>query len=662
VRDGTLLTSNFVGWTDATLPLRYSVTEGPASIVPPGTDSAPTFALPEGTHVLFGLVTDGLGNFTSAGSVTVVVDGTPPLGGSVTLQPGVMHSGATATVHWSNWLDAAGSAPLSYQIFIDDILTTEPTTADEQTFIAPGIGWHSLKTRVLDSVGNFAETSLSFEVTPSDPLHTASYSTGEVVPGAGGDPNIPAGATWHSFGVPAIDADGRVSFTARWANPSGTPAGHYGGGVFVDGLLRVAVGAPVPGIPEATFRKFRDPVMSSDHLACTAVIDGPGVNSTNDTVLICVRPTGEVTVLAREGSIGTDAGAAKFKAFKSVAIVGGNLDDGPATVLYTARLNTGRAVPTTSGGNDHAAWLFREGATTLVARTGNDLLAGEKFKTFALLENVSGSPAQGRGLFGPEDVLFHAKLSTGRQALVEHRTATAGLRYSGDEVGGTTIPQAIWKSFGPVSHSVETGASVVRGVLQSGPGGVSNPFTTGIFISRNHDVENWEPVVRLGDTAPLLDGVGFKSVEDPVISSTTEQLAFGATLAGAGVNASNNKSLWWTVSGVPTLLAREGSAAPGGGAWSKFTSLAFPGSRGPLVLGTLSPGGTGVWGVDRHGSLRLLFRNGTYIGTRKVKFFAALKAVSGSAGSTRAFNASGRIAWRAHFTDGTSAIVVTHVP
>ena len=120
------------------------------------------------------------------------------------------------------------------------------------------------------------------------------------------------------------------------------------------------------------------------------------------------------------------------------------------------------------------------------------------------------------------------------------------------------------------------------------------------------------------------------------------------------------------------LLAQEGTQAVGCGVGVKFAlfrSLALPGgTTGPLLVAKLAGGGVntqndlGVWTVDTSGSLRLLFREGQRIGTKRVLSFTVLSAVSGSPGVTRAFNNNGQVAWRATFTDGTTGIVVTDIP
>src|SRR5204862_2164824 len=132
-------------------------------------------------------------------------------------------------------------------------------------------------------------------------------------------------------------------------------------------------------------------------------------------------------------------------------------ETGHAGFLYTALLNAGTGSPAVGSTNDYGAWLSFNGTTALAIREGDPapgLEVGETVKSFKLLANVSGSPAQGRGHIGQQTGSFSAKTSTGRQRLLSFNLSGGGvLASSGDLLGGTTLPLAQWKSFGPLSES-----------------------------------------------------------------------------------------------------------------------------------------------------------------------------------------------------------------
>lgn len=511
----------------------------------------------------------------------------------------------------------------------------------------------------------------------TNPVTTLLYLKGTAVPGAGGA-YIPNGATWFSFGIPAVDENGKVGYVGKWKNPTGSGLGTYGSGLFVNSSLRVAAGSAVPGagndgLPaDAKFKAFKDPVISADHLAAIAQISGTGVGPANDNVVIRVRPTGEVTVLAREGGEAEGAGGATIKAFKGVSIAGGTVALGATGTLYTAALTLNSGTPATTGATDFGAWLYRDGTTHLVAREGvtaaDGFGVGEKVKTFKVLGSVSGSPGQGRGQTGPQLASFTEKSSLGIANLLRY-TIAGGLEavVSAGDTFGTSIPGAKWKSFGPLSH---TDRVALAGALSGVPGAESK----GIFVGDVH-LGNWERVIY-ATAGTGVSGITFKAFKDPVLAATGGGLAFGATLGGS-VTPTTDTSIWWRPGGSAALelLAQEGmqaDEAPAGAFWKSFTSLALPGgTRGPLLLATLIPGGgnvttdndLGLWGVDSSGDLRLLVReNVTMIDGKTVKAFAVLKAVSGTPGVTRSFNSAGAVVLRVIFIDNTSAIVKITVP
>ena len=253
-------------------------------------------------------------------------------------------------------------------------------------------------------------------------------------------------------------------------------------------------------------------------------------------------------------------------------------------------------------------------------------------------------------------------------AVVVDPTHTArfrkGVAVPGAGVDAYIPAGATWFSFGVPAINGQ-GKLAYIGKWKNATGSTMGTYGAGLFV-------DGELKVSLGQGATLLPGVTFKAFKDPVIAADSAAIAFPATLAGTGVLPANDTSLWWQpASGALTLLAREGTAAVGGGTWKGFASLALPGgATGPIFVGSLVQGAggidatkdMGVWAVDSTGALRLLFREGDTIDGGVVKSFVLLKAVAGSPGASRAFNSAAEISWRATFTDGSSALMVTTVP
>ena len=564
---------------------------------------------------------------------------------------------------------------------------SQVTTSDDVGVVsvtqspAPGsattVGMLDVTLTARDAADNAGTVTFAVNVLPDDPVNARVVTKGGAVPSAGTDARIAAGAVWASFGVPAINDAGQVAYLAKWRAP-----GQAGSGIFIDGALVVKAGDPVAGIDGATWKTFKDPVIGGDgRVAFLGTIAGARVVSGNDTVAaVSSLPVnaGTLAVVAREGKAAPTGDGAIWKKLSSLAIAG----DADAGLVLEGTLKTGTGSPAVRSSNDGLACVLAgsaPGPLVVAVREGravSGLAAGETVKSWRLLSAVAGSPGQGGALAFGDSPVFSAILATGRQALVNaDGTLAEALRFSGETVGGTTLPAAVWKSFGAVATATDGYAMLAT--LQADVGGVSAAKAKGIFVSGEAAGE-WEPLVQLTDSAPGLSGVAFNTLSDPVLAGDAANdggVAFSAKLTGTGVAAANDTSLWWQPKGGElTLLAREGAQAADcatGAGWKAFTSLAYPGGvTGPIFVASLKRGGggvnatndMGVWGVDSTGALRLLFREGDTVGGRVVKMFNVLKATVGSTGVTRAFNARGQVVWQATFTDGTTGIVTTLVP
>ena len=93
---------------------------------------------------------------------TLEADG--PFDGTMTTIPDSPHDfGAPFTVEFANWTDA--SLPLSYSVFIDNMLVSPQEASASRVVAAPSTpGVHTLKGRIYDALGNFTETTQNFTV------------------------------------------------------------------------------------------------------------------------------------------------------------------------------------------------------------------------------------------------------------------------------------------------------------------------------------------------------------------------------------------------------------------------------------------------------------------------------------------------------------------
>jgi hypothetical protein len=256
-----------------------------------------------------------------------------------------------------------------------------------------------------------------------------------------------------------------------------------------------------------------------------------------------------------------------------------------------------------------------------------------------------------------------------------------------DVTGAVEVTDGKWASFGlPGLDSI--GGVTFKAALAAKVGGVTGKNALGLF-RQDSGLSQWTALVRLGDSTGLPDSSVFSGFNDP-LSNGAGTVAFIATqLAGTvkstGLWSSSLTGSGTTQSRVLTQIAALGQAAPetGGGVFAGFVSVALPEwqNAGPLVVATLQtgakgaagPGGvttatkTGLWGVDYNGSLRLLLRTGSPLpgaasGSPVVKTFAVLKAVSGSAGQSRAIDGQREVACNVTFSNGATAVVKIQVP
>jgi hypothetical protein len=428
-----------------------------------------------------------------------------------------------------------------------------------------------------------------------------------------------------------------------------------------------------------TFRRLFDPVLDgAGHVAFLALIDGPGVTLQNERVVVSNGRNGVLEVLARAGSLAPGANGAVFQALLGVSIKEGISGGGlPASgsqsgIVILASLQRGTGSPIATLANDTGAWWLPAGGSEVqkLVREGDaGFVPRERIKTFRILKAIDASYGQGRGQSSGDEVVLQLGFNTGRHALAN---ATPGLltelARSGDKLGGSVLPAAVWYKMGLPSSGKFGEHISVFGTLREGPG-VPRTGVRGIFTSDDAGA-TWQPLVRTGVPSPGVDRGVFLAFSEPVNSSSGAGIAFLAATRGRGVLRTNNEGLWWRPEGgALTLLAREGSQPPGapaGAKWRVFNSLALPGgATGPLFTATLQIGAGGItstddfglYGVDGSGTLRELVRENQPLLGMTVKTFTVLRAIVGIEGTTRAFNATAAVVLLVTFTDNSTAIV-----
>jgi hypothetical protein len=676
VKAGATVTGTFSAWTDASHPLKYSLRKGSTELVPPGTSSAPTFTLTEGTHVIYGRVTDIAGNFADTAETTIVADGTAPVITLGNTAPRVLISGAALP-------DYAAEATVTDALGVASV-TQLPPAGTVVTFPFAT----QVKVVAVDVAGNTSNAIVPVTVRPSGTIRTVLVQNGSAVPKGGTDNRIQVGAVWTTLGAPAISDTGAFAFLGKWkALATGQLPTQLGTGVFVNDTLLVKVGQAVPGagsggLPaNATFKSLKDPVMDQGgHVAFIASITGTGVNGGNDGVVMSNGRTGTLEVIAREGGSAAGTEGATFKSFTNVSMQGTTV----GAALFTASIGgVSGGVRVTSANNSGAWWMpAGENSVTKLVRKGDPgFLAGETIKSVQVLQAISGSTGHGRGQSGPGRAIIQLSLSGGPQPRQVLAAVVPGaltdLAGTGDPLGGTELPAATWKTMNLPSSSSDGVRIAVLGTLTPDIGEVTKTTAKGVMKSADSGA-TWEPLARLGAPAEGLDpNAVFSMIWDPVSSSSG--VAFLAAVKGGNVKASDNDAIWWKPNnGALAPLAREGGQPPGapnGAKWKSFSSLALPdGDTGPIFTASLKTGPTatferitanndfGLYALDSFGTLREMLREGQIIERKIVKTFSVMKAISGSAGVTRSFNDTHQVAALVTFTDRTTAILKIEIP
>jgi len=262
------------------------------------------------------------------------------------------------------------------------------------------------RTMVLTSV-----TSPVTTVIFHGPTRGPTPSPGDPVPGAG-EPGsgIPGGATFKSFGLPAIAEDGGLAFLSTFS--TGNTA------IMAGNPLRLVAmkGAPAPGT-DARFASFKDPVPGSGgHVAFLATING-GTSTSTSNQGVWTNIGGDLELVALEGAQPAGVPGAQWKTFESVALPSGY--EGGPIILATMVAGVGEV----TSASDTGLWgVDTAGYLHLLIREGADINVEGTTKTvrsFSVLSSTSGSPGVTRSFNARNEIVYRATFTDASTALVK---------------------------------------------------------------------------------------------------------------------------------------------------------------------------------------------------------------------------------------------------
>jgi hypothetical protein len=473
-------------------------------------------------------------------------------------------------------------------------------------------------------------------------------------------PGAPAGANftqlYDSEKGPVLNNAGRVAFAAH----AMTSGGAASNGIWSDvtGTLTAVTrsGVQAPGTSLGiNFTMLRDPVLNdAGRTAFHATISAPAATNTG----VWSEGSSDLSLVARKGSAAPGAGAGA----NYLTIFGTSLND-TGQEAFRAQLSGG---PVTAN-DDVGIWAEKAGALTLMARENSQAPgapAGILFDNFPagpILINAAGRIAFRGFLRGPG-------VSMGNNRIGIWAERAGGLEMVARE--GNNVPGVAGAEFAFIDDPVLNRNGQVAFVASMS----FQPTATNsaVFSEAGGALAI---AARRGDAAPGAGfGANFNGFSAPMLNGEGH-LAFAATLTGGSVTTSNDAGIWSNSSGTLNLVAREGSSVPGLDPGVNFGTFAdnVLNSAGQLAFtATLTGAGVtgandfGIWAQGLDGNLRLVAREGQQIQVspgvnRTIAELDFTGAANTEDGRRTGFNDLGEVAFYAGFTDGTSGIFVSDV-
>lgn len=457
-------------------------------------------------------------------------------------------------------------------------------------------------------------------------------------------------AKYSTGNAPAIADSGAVAAKVTVASGAKKLAAIFTQGVAGGTVLPAVQGDAAPGVTNAKFASFSDPLIAPNgQYAFAAKVTGAPVTQASGVW----TNLGGTLHLALQTGKPIPGLTENLVSVMSLSLVNGQL---LALVKVVAPATSNVALVAIDAANNG----------TLVRRTGQTVNQNGVQSTITKLSVLTPpktSPGDGRW-HGAGITVVKATLADKRTAIF-HSTQNPGELVTGG-------PNFNPKSFG--LPGISAGGIRFATVLTQNVGGAVTAANDTLLVRYSPNSLAYETVAAEGGTPAnaSFNGTSFVSFSDPIIDTTNRAL-FLATIKGTGVTTANSKVLFHGVPGSHTLIARTGSAATdstgatGTPLWSSITNFALPNGR-PLFVAKLAGAGItaknnlGVWGVDSLGAVRRILRTGDVLGTQTVKSFTLLKAVSGASTAARSYNNTGSVAALVSFTDGKQALVKLGLP
>jgi hypothetical protein len=478
------------------------------------------------------------------------------------------------------------------------------------------------------------------------------------------------GATYTTIGVlPRLGPNGHVAFSGFYTPGSG-PGGSIDFGYWVGtpGNLQLAVGENsssdlFPGNANVG-------VDANGNISIWTQLGAEPANQ--NQVLNTFVPDGGTTLVAKEGI----TAAPGFAGGLYSAIGSGHASNNDGAVAFTGSVTGGDV---TGISNDSGLFTGTPGSLTLVAREGASAPgAGGTAPVFSVFydKRINASGQVGfavdlaNGVGGSLDRAFYVWSPTGG--------GTLELAAQEETVAPGTSPTIKFLLMDDQPGFNDAGQVAFRSSLTSDvPGEITVTNNYGIWAGEPGSVQL---IARSGNASPIA-GLQFRTPYGNPRINGSGQVAFFTVVSGPGVGMTNDNVFWLTTPEGTEVVIREGDAAPGTPAGVNINGLdplAVINGAGQVAF-TATLTGTGVTGLNDRGlwagepgDLSLIAREGDVIdvdpGAGEIlKTISAISFANGY-GSTpadsasAAFNDAGQIAWRALFSDASTAVFLTSLP
>jgi hypothetical protein len=478
---------------------------------------------------------------------------------------------------------------------------------------------------------------------------------------------IAAGATFASFGNPAINTDGDTVFsgTAKFTGANSTNnAGIWkttGGTVSL--VARIGANATGGGV----FSALGEPVLDGQgriaFIGSLRVGTG-GVVTANATGIWQVSANGSTALVARAGNAAPGAAGTVFSSFTNLVVGNGG-------VAFRATLASGTSNVTTA--NNSGVWAQNaSGSLVLVARLGAS--PTPSLGNISVFNAEAGQAGHSRHFNGDGDLLLSARFGTG--PLGVYRVNAFGFTFNGTApiaAVGASVPGITGGLFSAISNPILSESDEVAFRATFTGNGVSTGNNTAIFAYGADD--SGQLLVRTG--VPDAGGRVFQTLSSPILNGAGN-IAFTGTLRAGlgGVSTANATGVWAVLpEGSVATVARAGDEAlgTGGARFATFTQIAYPDEAGIAFTATLAGTGvaatnnTGFWAAPSAGAPpALVLRTGDsfLVGgvAKTVSTFSAYAASAATTGAGRGFNAFGDVVLLVTFTDGFRGIFKYEMP